>query len=447
MCKISVIMPSLNVRQYIERCMRSVLSQSLKDIEIICVDAGSIDGTFEVLQEFAEKDNRIKIFKSDIKSYGYQLNLAMKHAMGDYIGIVETDDFIDLDMYAVLYEKAVRYNVDFIKGNYKEFIENNNEVIISDYKKIRLPEKYMDVKIDLEKESEARLVDINHIWSGIYSRNFLQSNNIRFNESPGASFQDTSFSILVGTLAKNCLYADIEKYYYRIDNANSSVKSDSKINCIIDEFKYVEKELNCRDVYNKVHLYNMIEKVKINAYRWNYSRLSEDSARIFADNAREELKLIKKNIKNNVFIDWNLLESINIILGENDILEYNNNEYNNIIKLINIFKHNEKIYLIGAGDYANRILSLQEYIGKECIADIYDNDNLKVGMILNNYEIKPMDEIYHIDGKYVIANKYDCNNLYEQLRSKFDSSIEIIKCNELPQLESMINIYLEYCNN
>ena len=99
MPKVSVIMPSLNVVQYIQECMESVVRQTLSDIEIICVDAGSTDGTLEILQEFAKKDQRISIIVSDKKSYGYQMNLGLKAAKGEYIGIVETDDFIEPNMY------------------------------------------------------------------------------------------------------------------------------------------------------------------------------------------------------------------------------------------------------------------------------------------------------------------------------------------------------------
>ena len=95
--KVSVIMPSLNVVSYIRECIESVVNQTLKDIEIICVDAGSTDGTLEVLEEYTAKDNRIKLLHSDKKSYGYQMNMGIDAATGEYIGIVETDDYIVCD--------------------------------------------------------------------------------------------------------------------------------------------------------------------------------------------------------------------------------------------------------------------------------------------------------------------------------------------------------------
>ena len=86
--KVSVILPSFNVREYIDECIVSVINQTLYDIEIICVDAGSTDGTLKVLQKYETRDSRIKVVVSDKKSYGYQMNLGIAAARGIYIGIV-----------------------------------------------------------------------------------------------------------------------------------------------------------------------------------------------------------------------------------------------------------------------------------------------------------------------------------------------------------------------
>lgn len=121
--KISVILPSLNVKQYIEQCIESVLNQTLEDIEIICVDAGSDDGTLEILKKYSELDSRIKLIHSDIKSYGHQLNLAIEQSKGEYIGIVETDDYIDENMYEVLYDLTDNGVVDISKVNFYHFYD------------------------------------------------------------------------------------------------------------------------------------------------------------------------------------------------------------------------------------------------------------------------------------------------------------------------------------
>ena len=116
--KVSVIMPSLNVAQDIRQCLESVINQTLRDIEILCIDAGSTDGTREILAEYAARDARIRLIESPVKSYGYQVNLGIRKAQGDYIGIVETDDRIQPDILLLLYETAEKYRLDSVRCNF-----------------------------------------------------------------------------------------------------------------------------------------------------------------------------------------------------------------------------------------------------------------------------------------------------------------------------------------
>jgi glycosyltransferase involved in cell wall biosynthesis len=110
-------MPSLNTARYIREALDSVVNQTLKDIEIICIDAGSTDGTREIIGEYAERDSRIRVIDSPVKSYGYQMNVGLDAAKGSYIGIVEPDDYVLPEMYEELYGQAISENLDVIKGN------------------------------------------------------------------------------------------------------------------------------------------------------------------------------------------------------------------------------------------------------------------------------------------------------------------------------------------
>ena len=121
--KVSVIIPSLNSINYYDECIKSVINQSLKEIEIICVDANSTDGTLELIKKYQAQDERIKLIISDKKSYGYQMNLGIAAAKGEYVGIVESDDYIDLDMYKELYALAKNKNVDILKSDIYNFYD------------------------------------------------------------------------------------------------------------------------------------------------------------------------------------------------------------------------------------------------------------------------------------------------------------------------------------
>ena len=92
--RVSVILPSLNVAGYIEKAYKSVVRQTLEEIEIICIDAGSTDGTWDIIESVASKDDRITAIQSPVKSYGYQVNMGIDMACGEYIGILETDDYV-----------------------------------------------------------------------------------------------------------------------------------------------------------------------------------------------------------------------------------------------------------------------------------------------------------------------------------------------------------------
>lgn len=414
MCKISIIMPSLNVMQYIKQCMDSVLLQTLKDIEIICVDAGSTDGTLDILREYERKDSRVKVIISDYKSYGYQMNLGIKVSHGKYIGIVETDDFVDKDMFDNMYKIITEFDVDFVKCGYKQILSNGKRDIINSENTRILPEQYVYKKINLKGNINARFIDTLHIWSGLYKRDFLVSKNIRFNETNGASFQDTSFSLLVGLFANSCIYTNDASYCYRIDNDNSSVRSSSKINCIIDEFDYLDKFVSKNT--DKVVKFEL-RKAKIRAYSWNYNRLSIEAGELFRKQVLEEMNELKDNKDFYYWLDsYNQRFLDDLISGIRNTVEIDKEKEDMAHLLIDTLKEGRRYSIVSAGTYANRIILLMQYMNIEAAA-VYDNSDDKVGKIFNGYTIELIDNICNNDRDdiYIIANKNHSDELKKQL--------------------------------
>lgn len=274
--KISIIMPSLNVAPYIRQCIESAIHQTLEDIEIICVDASSTDGTVEILQEYANRDRRIKIIHSKVKSYGYQMNLGIDAATGVYIGVLETDDWAEPDMFEALWKNATENNADMVKSNYYWYTTQNgiqNEPFENlkncSYRKIFSPSE----DCSLFETTPA-------IWSGIYLREMLISNHIRFNETPGASFQDTSFHFMVCTVSQRCYLLKDHFLHYRKDNDGSSVYSSSKVYCVVDEMHYYEDFLAVHEEYRE-KIEKFYQALKYEKYRWNYMRLPFESQYAF----------------------------------------------------------------------------------------------------------------------------------------------------------------------
>ncbi len=233
--KLTVILPSLNVAAYIRECIESVINQTLEDIEILCIDAGSTDGTYEILQEYAAKDSRIRLIESDQRSYGHQMNLGMDQAKGEYLGIVETDDSIEPDMYEVLYQTAVEHDLDYVKAGLYTMVTpyekeryllesplgNTGQVISSRY--------------FLEKDLSPDI----YIWNGIYKLSFLREYNIRLNETPGAAFQDCGFRYLVNMNLRRGMFLDRLFYHYRRDNAGASTYNPHFASFNLSECRYI----------------------------------------------------------------------------------------------------------------------------------------------------------------------------------------------------------------
>jgi len=254
--KITVIMPSYNVASYIRECIQSVVNQTLKDIEILCVDAGSTDGTLDILKEYEKRDKRIRLIKSDKKSYGYQVNLGIKQARGKYIAIVETDDYIIPQMYEVLLPVAEKNNVDVIKANWDNFYEiENKRYFESQY---MTKENVYNRIININENSNLFLCDI-MVWRGLYNKQFLIQNNIFFNESQGAAYQDYGFSLLVLMYAKRLYYIEESLYRYRYGRQDASSWNKNVLGYVCQEWKRLfECKLIPESFSNNFYLYRRI---------------------------------------------------------------------------------------------------------------------------------------------------------------------------------------------
>ena len=253
--KVSVILPSLNVAEYIDECIQSVLSQTLQDIEVICIDAGSTDGTLEKLTAYAENSVSaipVRLIKSEMKSYGYQVNQGIHAALGEYIAVVETDDYILSNMYQVLYTIAIKTNADVVKADYDFFVDNQDGT--RRYKRVSLWEQDRSQYHRIIKPADNLYLYANdyNIWKGIYSRKFLIQNDIWLNESKGAAFQDIGFAQQVLACARRVYYTDQSFYQYRMDRETSSVNSVNGLKYSCQEFKrlledeQLSKKLVCR---------------------------------------------------------------------------------------------------------------------------------------------------------------------------------------------------------
>lgn len=238
MAKISIIVPAYNVEPYVRECMESITRQTLKDIEIICINDGSTDGTLAILKEYAEKDSRIILVDKENGGYGIGMNIGMSKATGEYIGIVEPDDFVPVNMFGDLYEIAKENDLDFVKADFYRFERAETGDMYLTYNHLDRKNLYYNKVFDPSHTPEA-IRFIMNTWSGIYRKAFLDEYNIRHNETPGASFQDNGFWFQTFAFARRGMIIDKPYYMNRRDNPNSSVRNMQKIYCINVEYDHI----------------------------------------------------------------------------------------------------------------------------------------------------------------------------------------------------------------
>ena len=124
--KVSVIIPVYNVEEYLRECLDSVVNQTLKEIEIICVDDGSTDSSLEILKEYAQKDNRITVIGTLNKNAGHARNIGISIARGKYLGFIDSDDYIEPTMYEELYAKSKKDDLSLVCCQYTVFDHKRN---------------------------------------------------------------------------------------------------------------------------------------------------------------------------------------------------------------------------------------------------------------------------------------------------------------------------------
>lgn len=280
MPKISVLVPIFNVETYLEQCLDSLLEQSFRDIEIICADDGSTDRSSAIIDAYASKDVRIKAIHKVNTGYGNNMNVALDAATGDYVAILESDDFAETDMLEKLYLAAQESGADVVKGEYFRYTQKGDEH--SD-RLVNFPQKEA-----FSVKEYPHLLDLaDTIWSCLYKREFLKEHNIRFHETPGASYQDISFALQNWIYAEKVCCIPDAVLHYRMDNAGSSMNNPDKLYCVFDEYKWAEGIL--KDVLDKeVIIRQHFISTKYRDYFNHYHRIAANYQYVFLQKMAEE---------------------------------------------------------------------------------------------------------------------------------------------------------------
>lgn len=219
---VSVILPIYNVEKYLEQCLDSVCDQTLQKIEIICIDDGATDRSAQIIDQFAEKDSRIVPVHKQNEGYGKGVNTGLSIARGQYVGIVEPDDYIDHRMFEKLFETAKNFDFpDIVKSSYWRVCDagTTEETIAPCYYQGKV--ECVNTRFTIDQDASL-LYYHPSIWTAIYKREWLNSNDIKMKEIPGAGWADNPWLMETMLAATSIVYIDEPLYYYREFRTGSS---------------------------------------------------------------------------------------------------------------------------------------------------------------------------------------------------------------------------------
>ncbi|WP_228307722.1 glycosyltransferase [Priestia sp. J2] len=254
--KVSVVIPVYNVEKYITECIESLLNQTLEQCEFIFVNDGSKDNSVQIIENYRKKDNRVKLINQENHGVSIARNNGLEIALGEYVGFVDADDYIEKDMYQTLYNCARQNNYDLILSNFESEIEGHK--LITKYSfpiGIILDESYIKREI---LPYFLKADDLNTACNKLYRHKILKENLIRFPENVPLG-EDGMFNMSFIGCIDTMIYINYTGYHYR------EVKGSATRN--VAEKDYFQRALEVYRLELPENLMGTINKVKVQKFK------------------------------------------------------------------------------------------------------------------------------------------------------------------------------------
>lgn len=417
--KVTVIMYVKNGAPYFKHSLDSVIGQTLKDIEVLVVDGGSTDGTLGIAEEAAEKDGRVRILSCGKGSVGAQFNLGLREARGEYIGIVESDDYVLPGMYEAEYQYAKRKACDVLRAdNYIFFGAGGQEVRI----RTKVSQDSFTYGRELRAGRDDGRIQIGgSYWTGLYRRGYLLEKEIWMNESKGAAYQDFGFLFLASAMAESLYFLDDAFYCYRKDNPGSSCNRPQDIFMVQKEYDFLKKELVGRGFWERLGKYYYLWKIRNE--RWFFHNLNRRDQKRFLPYFYEELENALPELSA-LDTEWNMKEKQLLDLAAQSEksfgrhLELCGQRWDDACKRIQGLSKGDSVYIFGAGNIG-RIMC--HYLQGRGIAPkaYLDNNAGLWGTEIGQISVIRPDEARLGDGDlFLICSENYADEIGEDLRKK-----------------------------
>lgn len=289
---VSVIVPIYNVEKYLNKCIDSIINQTLKEIEIILVDDGSTDDCTQIIDEYAKNDNRIIVIHKENGGQGSARNIGIDIAKGKYIGFVDSDDWIDLNMYEELHKDITRNKSDMsICG--RRVVDENNKLS----GEVKLINEVINLnEFGLDKYIISRLLSPHTVvvYNRLYRKTIIKKNDIRFKSVDEVGSEDALFNYSV--LFNTKIISSIDKVFYNGVARDGSTARTYKFGSMTKTANLMESMKGYSERINKQEVWSNVEPIIFQFYQqWNINLIKEYSNENIIKTISKELELANKN--------------------------------------------------------------------------------------------------------------------------------------------------------
>ncbi len=285
MIKVSVIIPVYNSEKYLRECLDSIINQTLKEIEIICIDDGSTDNSLDILKSYAAKDRRIIILQQRNLGAGAARNAGLKIAKSKYLSFLDADDFFEKNMLKKAYDKCELDKAQICVFRSKEFDNKDKKFLLMTWsiRKRFLPRKIPFSPIDISKHIFQ--VFNGWAWDKLYDREFIQQNKLRFQEI--RTTNDAYFVFTANVLASRITVLNDILAYHRVNtNTSLSVTREKSWDCCYKAITAIKRELikqSLYDVYKQSYI-----NWALHFCIWNACTLKGNSKKYLLESLQEK---------------------------------------------------------------------------------------------------------------------------------------------------------------
>ena len=271
--KISVIIPVYNASRYLRQCLDSVLEQTLRNIEVICVDDGSTDDSLTIIREYCQNDSRINVISIKNQGAGAARNVGLKMAKGEYLSFLDADDFFENDMFSLMYERGHSNNADVVICNSNQFNNTHNQF------KPYLPIKWVNIPHKNAKFTAENITGnifetfVGWAWDKLFRRSFINDFSLEFQEQRTTNDLYFVYSSLIH--ANSIVLVDRILVHQRVDLKSSlSSTRNASWECCYTALIALKEELVQYNLYQKFE--KSFTNYSLSFLLWNIETISNE---------------------------------------------------------------------------------------------------------------------------------------------------------------------------